>query len=189
MSSEESDEQLLERYAQGDAHAFEAFFVRHRSRVYYYALGKLGRTEIAAEMTQDVFLKLHSKIHQYRHGDRALPWFFSIVHNSCIDELRRQTVAARVLDFSAAGDSAALAVPAETPDGRGSVAYSIGESLQLLSSEQRRVLELRVTEGKTFRQISVETGKNEVALRKIYSRAVERLRDWFTEQERKEGRE
>jgi hypothetical protein len=46
-----------------------------------------------------------------------------------------------------------------------------------------------VTEGKTFRQISVETGKNEVALRKIYSRAVERLRDWFTEQERKEGRE
>jgi RNA polymerase sigma-70 factor (ECF subfamily) len=189
MNSEETDEQLLERYAEGDAQAFEAFFVRHRSRVYYYALGKLRRSEIAAEMVQDVFLKLHSKIHLYRQGERALPWFFSIVHNSCIDELRRQTVALRVLDSSAAAGAVASAVPHENGEGSGLISMTIGDSLQQLSGDQRRVLELRVTEGKTFRQISLETGKSEVALRKIYSRAVETLREWLSGRDGKGGRE
>jgi RNA polymerase sigma-70 factor (ECF subfamily) len=189
MTGEDSDEQLLERYAQGDSQAFEAFFVRHKSRVYHYALGKLRRSEIAAEMTQDVFLKLHSKIHLYRQGERALPWFFSIVHNSCIDELRRQTVAFKVLDSSSAAELVAANAAAESVDGKGSLSTAIGDAMQGLSADQRRVLELRVTEGKTFRQISAETGKSEVALRKLYSRAVETLRAWFSEQDRKEGRE
>lgn len=182
MNCDESDEQLLERYAQGDAQAFELFFSRHRARVYYYTLKRLHEPELAAELTQDVFLKLHAKIHLYKQGESALSWFFTIVHNACLDELRRITLARRALQSVAEEGQMRHSENGLPQPSLGSeeLSESLKNSMQLLNDEQRRVMELRVVSGKSFKQIADETGKNEPALRKIYSRAVDRLRQWFS---------
>lgn len=184
--TEDTDEQLLERYAQGDAQAFERFFVRHKNRVYSYVLKKLHRSEVAAEATQDIFLKLHSKIHLYRSGERALPWFFSIVHNTCIDELRRMSSANKAGFIGEPVDPQVASELIQVADDQSDDRNILEPSMQMLSVEQRVVLEKRVIDDKSFKQISVETGKNEVALRKTYSRAVEKLRQWFSGQNGKE---
>lgn len=184
MQSDESDEQLLERYAQGDAQAFEEFFLRHRSRVYFYALKKVQRAEVAVEIVQSVFLKLHAKIHLYRAGERALPWFFTIVHNTCLDELRNMTVVAKIKDaaqkHNEQNDALSVHAKSESTIEEQQRLQDVSQSLNQLTAEQRRVVELRIMGGKTFRQIAEETGGNEVALRKVYSRAVETLRRWFS---------
>jgi len=184
--TQDTDEQLLERYAQGDAHAFERFFVRHKNRVYFYALKKLQHSEVAAEATQDIFLKLHSKIHLYRSGQRALPWFFSIVHNTCIDELRRMSFANKAGFIGGVFDPQVVSELTQVADDNSDDKNILEHSMQMLSVEQRVVLEKRVIDDKSFKQISIETGKNEVALRKTYSRAVEKLRQWFSGQNGKE---
>lgn len=175
-----SDEKLLERYAQGDVQAFEQFFVRHQGRVYHYALKKLREPQSAAEVTQDVFVKLHAKIHQYHFNERALTWFFSIVHNACVDEIRRAT------KRNQSGFSESLIqhqvnqkndVREKSTEGEDLWSLSnVEQTLGRLSFEQRKILEQRVMNEKSFRQISHESGKSEVALRKLYSRAVEKLR-------------
>ena len=183
---EDTDEQLLERYAQGDSQAFERFFVRHKNRVYFYVLKKLHRSEVAAEATQDIFLKLHSKIHLYRSGERALPWFFWIVHNTCIDELRRMTSANKAGFNGEPVDPQVALESTQGLDNQSDATNILEPSMQMLSVEQRVVLEKRVIDDKSFKQISLETGKNEVALRKTYSRAVEKLRQWISGQNGKE---
>ncbi|MEY3903814.1 MAG: hypothetical protein RL189_3120 [Pseudomonadota bacterium] len=182
----ESDEELLERYAQGDAGAFEVFFLRHKSRVYHYALRKVHHSESAADIVQDVFVKLHARIHQYRKGERALSWFFAIVHNACLDEIRKFAVQKRSLQ----GAEAAQLTDAQLQENLSEwqdKADDLRQSLEQLSDDQRIVVEKRVIGEKSFRQISDETGKNEAALRKVYSRAVERLRLWFVSRDEGEG--
>lgn len=51
--------------------------------------------------------------------------------------------------------------------------------LASLSAEQRQVVELRVFEEKSFKEMAQATGKSEVALRKIYERARQKMRRFW----------
>ncbi|MBM3382877.1 MAG: sigma-70 family RNA polymerase sigma factor [Betaproteobacteria bacterium] len=195
---EPSDEELLEGYAQGNPEAFEAFFVRHRGRVYQYALKKLLRPELAAEVSQEVFLKLHSKIHLYKSNSAALPWFFTIVHNTCVDALRRNSGR---IELSWEGESAIEGSASSSlhKSGVSSLVISdpqagqhdeaISKAVSELSMEQRTVVQGRLLEEKSFRTLADESGKSEVALRKIYSRALEKLRTFLLGQAPRKGDE
>jgi RNA polymerase sigma-70 factor (ECF subfamily) len=197
-SGEPSDEELLEGYAQGDPEAFDAFFVRHRGRVYQYALRKLARPELAAEVSQEVFLKLHSKIHLYRTNAAALPWFFTIVHNACIDALRKASgkteVAVDLSDLPHRNEAQILpsittGVLSPLEEGGFDPAEELSKAVAGLSQEQRAVMQGRLVDEKSFRTLANESGKSEVALRKIYSRALEKLRTLLGSGHKKEGDE
>lgn len=179
-----SDEDLLESYAQGEAEAFEAFFLRHRGRVYQYALKMVQQPEIATELCQDVFLKLHAKIHLYKIHSPALPWFFSIVHNTCLDSLRKSGRDNVLQNALKAESSEMIAEPTrhqiqatEMEQGESSFndeAYR--KAVRELSPEQRMVLDGRIFKDKSFTDLAEQSGKPEVTLRKIYSRAIHKLR-------------
>jgi RNA polymerase sigma-70 factor (ECF subfamily) len=198
---DQTDEELLERYAQGDVQAFEEFFLRHRSRVYFYALKKLRRPEIAAELLQDVFLKLHAKIHLFRSGERALPWFFTLVHNACLDSMRKSAVYAHYEEASGVEAEVAVhsvmesfvqlsrAVGSDSlPSNSSDSDEPLAQSLSQLTPEQQQLLEQRIVHEKSFRTISDETGKQEATLRKIYSRAIEKMRKWLLTHSNKEDK-
>ena len=53
---------------------------------------------------------------------------------------------------------------------------NLTKAIERLPQEQRSVLEGRVIDDKSFAALSLETGKSEVAVRKIYSRAVGKIR-------------
>lgn len=179
-----SDELLLERYAQGEAQAFELFFERHRSRVYHYALKKLKRPELAAETVQDVFLKLHARIHQYRFGERALPWFFAIVHHACLDEIRKLSASNRS-DVPMSQAETHLASQSTEAWAHSNLTTSssltggLHHEIRKLPTHERLVVEERIVGDKPFGQIAAETGKKEASLRKVYSRAIAKMRYWF----------
>ena len=174
-----SDEQLLEAYCHGDSDAFELFFRRHLHRVCAYALKKGVARDEASEVAQEVFLKLHVHIVDYEIGKKALPWFFTIVHNTCIDWLRRQIRARRNhveshdLDFEFfAPLKFKLGSDSRTEDEALSALHELPE-------EQRKIVEMRIVDELSFKEISEKTGRTEIALRKSYSRSVQLLRKWL----------
>jgi len=170
------DAVLLERYAQGDPEAFETFFLRHRGRVYQYVLRKVQQPEVALELTQDIFLKLHAKIHLYQPGSPALNWFFTIVHNTCIDFLRKRSSQEQAnRDTLWAHSEASAAASLTESHTAGSELMS--NALSCLPAEQRKIVEGRTLEERSFASLAHETGKSEQALRKAYSRAIQKLRD------------
>jgi RNA polymerase sigma-70 factor (ECF subfamily) len=193
MEQNDTDESLLERYALGEAEAFEQFFLRHRSKVYHYALKRLHRPELAGEVLQDIFLKLHARIHQYRIGESALPWFFTIVHHACIDAHRKHQSGMRLQQLiedqqvrESATEHVAIARNKQTDI---DVESELDQSLSRLPADQRELVAKRVVEGQSFKSIAQESGKSEVALRKSYSRAIDKLRQWFLSDSSREGDE
>jgi RNA polymerase sigma-70 factor, ECF subfamily len=183
MDADSSDEHLLECWLLGEAAAFEAFFKRHSPRVTAYAARKDIPKDELPEVVQDVFLKLHNHIDQYEPGRRALPWFFTLVHYTCLDHLKRggKSKLFRSDDFESALGSAASHAAVE--DQGWSV--DVNEALRRLSADTRRLLDMRLMEELSFEEMSAQTGKSEVALRKAYSRAVQNLRSWIGAPRRK----
>lgn len=72
----------------GDAAAFETLFERHRDRVYSLALYVLRNEEAAADVTQEVFLKLLTGIGSFRGEAKFETWLYRLAMNTAVDALR-----------------------------------------------------------------------------------------------------
>lgn len=86
----ETDEELVVRFRDGSAGAFETLVRRHERRVYNLCLRILGDPDEAADASQDAFVAAIRKLHTFR-GDAAFTtWLHRVTVNACYDSLRRK---------------------------------------------------------------------------------------------------
>jgi len=83
-------DQAMDRYADGDATAFEALYDQLAPRLYRYAL-RLTRSRAASEdAVQQTFLQIHSARDRFVRGASALTWAYAIARRLLIDAGRRR---------------------------------------------------------------------------------------------------
>ena len=86
-----TDEQLLIGYrTTGDPLQFEQLVLRYEHRLYNYLRRYLGNPELAQDVFQATFLKLHLKCEQFQEGRKVRPWLYRIATNQAVDALRRE---------------------------------------------------------------------------------------------------
>ena len=79
---------LLERLQQGDEQALVDLIDAYGAKIYQLAFRYLRNKEDAEEVAQDVLLKVHRKVGEFR-GDSALSsWIYRITFNAAMSRLR-----------------------------------------------------------------------------------------------------
>jgi RNA polymerase sigma-70 factor (ECF subfamily) len=84
-----SDEELIRRVQQDDETAFETLVHRYEHELYGYLRRYLGDAEMAEDVFQATFLRVHQKSGQFVVGHRFRPWLYAIATNQAIDARRR----------------------------------------------------------------------------------------------------
>jgi RNA polymerase sigma-70 factor, ECF subfamily len=84
-----SDEALMIAYRDGDGHAFQLLYARHRGGLYRFLLRQCGAAAIAEELFQDVWLNLIRARQRYAPEARFATYLYRIAHNRLIDHFRR----------------------------------------------------------------------------------------------------
>lgn len=87
-SSEGRDLALRHRY--GDPAAFEEIYRRYAEMVFGLALRIGGDRELAAEMTQETFLRVFRHLAKFRGHASLRTWIYRIALNCCRSRLRRR---------------------------------------------------------------------------------------------------
>ncbi len=105
-SPSRSDGDLLRLLSAGDEKAFLEFYRKHHGAVYRFALQMSGKTGIAEEVTQDVFLVVMKSASRY-DSDRGsvAAYLYGIARNFVLRALERERPYVTVLD-DPAGDYA-----------------------------------------------------------------------------------
>jgi len=85
-----ASEELMERYIDGDAAAFNALYARHSGPLFGYLLKLTRQREQAEDLVQITFAKLHRARASYLKGAPLNPWLFAIARRSFYDEVRSQ---------------------------------------------------------------------------------------------------
>src|SRR5437016_2213046 len=80
---------VIEACQQGDYDAFAALFEAYKDRVYSIALRFSGDHATAMDIAQETFLKLLSRIKDFRGEATFDSWLYRLVVNSCLDHQRR----------------------------------------------------------------------------------------------------
>jgi len=109
-SPSHSDDDLLRLIAKGHEPAFVEFYRKHQGSVYRFALHMSGKTEIAEEVTQEVFLTVMGVANQYdsKRGS-AVSYLYGITRNFVLRCLERERPYTAALEEVENDQAAALA--------------------------------------------------------------------------------
>lgn len=76
----------------GDLAGLEELYSKYHRQLYAYLVAMLRSPHAAEDVTQDIFVKLHSQIGSYRFQSPFHHWLFRLARNQAIDHLRREKV-------------------------------------------------------------------------------------------------
>src|SRR4030095_6667541 len=89
VTENRSTTDLIADCRKGRRDAMQALFTAHQRRVYSIALNFFGGdADKAADVTQQVFLKLFTKM-SFRGDAEFTTWLYRMTVNACIDESRK----------------------------------------------------------------------------------------------------
>lgn len=85
-----SDEELMRLVRRHDSEkAFDELYRRYARRIHGFFFRMLGRDEhLAADFTQDIFLRLWVAKERYTDGRNVRSWLFAMAYNLCRNEYR-----------------------------------------------------------------------------------------------------
>ena len=84
-----SDETLMRDYGRGDARAFETLYMRHKAATYRYFLRHAGGdAATAAELHQDLWLKVIGARERYEPRSKFSTWLYTLARHRMVDHWR-----------------------------------------------------------------------------------------------------
>lgn len=88
-TEDDSDNELMQGYRDGDFRAFEILYQRHSSGLYRYVAWQTPRKDWVDEIVQDTWLRLHNARSGYREQAGFKTFLYKIARNRMIDMLRQ----------------------------------------------------------------------------------------------------
>lgn len=170
----DGEEELMDRYLAGDRAAFAALFGMLAPRVHGFFLRSFGARDVADDLLQTTFLKLHRARDTFRPGAKVRPWVFGIAARVRADELRRRYRLPRTVTDEALEDLRFSVAPPKPEASE--IATRVQAAIAELPEGQRVVVLLHRFEGMTFGEIGEALGTAEGAVRIRAFRAYATLR-------------
>src|SRR5688572_14959515 len=165
--------------------AFAELFEIYRDRVFNLAGRLLGNLADAEDVSQEAFVTVFRKIHEFRFSSRFYTWLYRVVFNLCVDQRRKGTGGAGVMPGSGGGDGDAILAELRDPEPGPSEKVAEGESrqrmveraLRRLSEPLRAVVVLRYMEDLAYEEIAEVLGISLGTVKSRLSRAHHFLQD------------
>jgi RNA polymerase sigma-70 factor (ECF subfamily) len=182
------DARVIQACQQGDREAFRLLFEAYKDRVFSIARYSLGDEAAADDVTQQIFVKLITRIGQFRGESEFTTWLYRLVINTCLDERRKRRRFLPVSEFepSQPVSNTANQRSPETGYARREVADSVRQAITGLKPKMRLPILLKYIEGLSYEEIAEVLGcsKGTVASRlnrahKALAGKLGHLRDEF----------
>jgi RNA polymerase sigma-70 factor (ECF subfamily) len=156
-------EELVRRFRDGDAGAFDDLVREYQDTVFSVAYRMVNDREDAADLAQEVFVKVYRNLAKFRGDSKFSTWLYAIAMNTCRSGLRRtrrlRAVEGRSID--AMGGDEGRAMDPVDPDAsptamleRREVRERVEQSVAELQPEFREVMVMRDIQGLSYDEIA-----------------------------------
>ncbi|MGD0814020.1 MAG: sigma-70 family RNA polymerase sigma factor [Verrucomicrobiota bacterium] len=178
---EQTDVQLLRDYAKdGNEGAFRELVARRTDLVYSAALRQVDSPDLACDLAQGVFTDLARKARPVAEkmpgGDSLTGWLLRSTRYAALNLMR--DTRRRMANERQAMEQ--LIIDSESAPDWGAIRPLLDEALDSLGVEDHTAVLLRFFENKSLREVGQALGTSDDTAQKRVSRAVERLRDFFS---------
>ena len=170
------DQQTLVKAAQGDMEAFEQVYRAYSPFVYNVARRMVEAKEDAEDLTQEVFLIIHSKLNSFMFRSSLKTWVYRITANCAINFLNKRNRESKGrVDF----ETALALVPGPQDPREGILEedrkYEVDRLLNLLNPDERACVVLRNMQKLSYVQIAESLNVNINTVRTRLKRSREKM--------------
>jgi len=151
----------------------DALFNKHQHEIFAYLVRMLRDPELAADLTQDAFVKAYKNYDTLEKDENARAWLYQIAHRVALDELRRRKII-RMIPWTGEARGAAPSAERIAMDLR--LSGPLERALASIPERQRAALLLAELHDLTGLELAAAMGVSHVAARAILTRARESLR-------------
>jgi len=180
------DLELAAAHRRGDPEAFAEVYRRHGTTVYNLALRMAGDPDAAADLTQEVFLRVHRHLGKFRGRSALKTWIFRVALNHCRSRLGRRPRPTISLTAAEGEPAREVPDPGRGPEER-AMARDEGRRLEAalaaLPVAFREAVVLRDVQGLAYEEIAEVLGVRIGTVRSRIARGRDRLRALLTETE------
>ncbi len=170
------DLSLLRQYVRNRAQdAFTEIVRRHVDLVYSAALRQVRSPQLAEEVAQSVFTDLAQNSGKLKPDTVLTAWLYQVTHRTAVDVVRKES--RRQLREQVASEMNAMNATASDWT---HIEPFLDEAMHALDDTDRAAVLLRYFENKSLREVGQTLGTSDDAAQKRVSRAVERLREFFS---------
>jgi len=162
------EERIIERCRAGDLGAYREIYERYGQPLYRTAARLLGRPQEAEDAVQETFLKLFRGIGGFRSGSRFSTYLFQILHNTCLDVLRKRKPAADPEEMDVIGAASSH-----------ELAHSLAQAVDRLPQQMKACFVLFAVEEFSQEETAEILGVNVGTVKASVHRARRKLRDWL----------
>jgi len=147
------DPHLVDRLRRGDPRAFEELVIAYQHRVFGVALRMLRNRSEAEEIAQEVFLRVHGAVEDFRGEAKLSTWLYAITSRLCLNRL-----AAGERRVAREGQETLERLTADVDPAaqleRGELEAALQRAITELPEERRIVVVLRDLEGLPYEEIA-----------------------------------
>lgn len=189
-----TDEELLERFRNGDRRAFDTLMKRHEVGLFNFILRSVRDRATAEELLQDTWMRVLSGLKDFQRASKFSTWVYTVARNLCIDQARKavlrrhpsldQRSQSLADDGPTLGEGLADDRPgADRSAIRKELQRKLVQAIQALPDEQREVFMLREYGALAFKEIAAIVGAPENTVKSRMRYALERLQSALAEYE------
>jgi RNA polymerase sigma-70 factor (ECF subfamily) len=168
------EKHLLAQAQHGDADAFARLYRENVQAIFRYIVHRVGDTQLAEDLTADVFTRALQGLAQYRDQGRPfIAWLYRIAHARVVDHYRRASRRPPESDV----DDEPLAVETDMDSAllRRQAARTLHQAISTLTADQQQVIILRFIEGYRIETVAELMGRQPNAIKALQFRALRTL--------------
>ena len=151
----------------------EGLFAKHHAEIYAYLVRMLRDADLAADLTQDAFIKAYRAYATLEKDENARAWLYQIAHRVALDEIRHRKII-RMVPWTGESHGASPSAERLAMDLR--LSGPLERALARIPERQRAALLLAEVHDLTGLELAAALGVSHVAARAILTRARESLR-------------
>ena len=162
---------------------FQELYEEHKSMVYNLCLNYLLHAEDAEEATQDVFIKVHKKLDEFRNDSKFKTWVYRITINHCLDVLRKRKRRNSIFSFFSKDtpDKVELNHPGILMENKEAMSALL-LMIQELPDQQKTVVLLKYIEAYSIKEIAEILESSEKSIESLLTRARKNLKKKIDDQ-------
>jgi RNA polymerase sigma-70 factor (ECF subfamily) len=164
---------------------FSLLIERHRSSIIKKCQGYVKTRDEAEDLSQDILIKIYLQLHTFKKDSKFTTWLYSIIHNQCIDYLRRNRKNLHEQITDRLSDEVGELIDFDQEPPEDLTEEILTDLLDQISPEGKLILLLKYKEKKSLKEIQTALNLNESAVKMRLKRAKDKINKLFRQKRKK----
>lgn len=178
IGSTTSDNELIAAFKNGDIRGFNEIVRRYQKQVYMVSFRMVTNADDADDITQEVFIKIHSSLKEFRGDSSLFSWLYRIATNMSLNHIRKR----KTMNTVSVDDVMELSTDEHHTAGESMdddlKKKLVLEAIETLPPQQRIVFNMRYYDEMTYEEISATLEKSVGGLKANYFHAVKKISEY-----------